>query len=103
MTGRLVRVNGAELWTSGIGDPGSPAILLVNGASGQSIWWRDEFCAALVSAGRYVIRFDHRDTGPSTCFDFASRPYKISDLARDAVGILDSDTGEWVLHFHLHT
>ena len=48
MTGRLVRVNGVELWTSGIGDPGSPAILLVNGASGQSIWWRDEFCAKLV-------------------------------------------------------
>ncbi len=88
MTGRLVRANGSELWTEGLGDPRAPAILLVNGACYQSIWWRDEFCAKLVSANRYVIRFDHRDTGPSTCFDFASNPYTISDLARDAAGIL---------------
>jgi pimeloyl-ACP methyl ester carboxylesterase len=37
-----------------------------------------------------VIRYDNRDTGQSTCFDFAKDPYSCADMARDAVGVLDA-------------
>jgi esterase len=36
-----------------------------------------------------VIRFD-RDTGQSTCLDFAKSPYTVADMADDAVGLLDA-------------
>ena len=29
---------------------------------------------AIVDWGRYVIRYDNRDTGQTTCFDFAQDP-----------------------------
>jgi pimeloyl-ACP methyl ester carboxylesterase len=45
------------------------------GTSTQGIGWPDELVDALVAGGRQVIRFDHRDTGRSTCADFATRPY----------------------------
>ena len=28
-------------------------------------WWEDEFCMRLVAGGRFVVRYDHRDTGQS--------------------------------------
>jgi pimeloyl-ACP methyl ester carboxylesterase len=37
-----------------------------------------------------VIRYDNRDTGQSTCLDFAQSPYDLSDMARDAIGVLDA-------------
>jgi pimeloyl-ACP methyl ester carboxylesterase len=37
-----------------------------------------------------VIRYDNRDTGQSTCFDFAQAPYTLADMARDAAGVLDA-------------
>ena len=43
----------------------------------------------LVAGGRQVIRFDHRDTGRSTCVDFATQPYALADMAADAVAVLD--------------
>jgi len=35
------------------------------------------------------IRFDHRDTGRSTCVDFATQPYVLADMAADALAVLD--------------
>jgi pimeloyl-ACP methyl ester carboxylesterase len=43
----------------------------------------------LVSGGRQVIRFDHRDTGRSTCVDFRLHPYTLADMAADALAVLD--------------
>jgi pimeloyl-ACP methyl ester carboxylesterase len=37
-----------------------------------------------------VIRYDHRDTGRSTTVDFSTHPYTLSDVAADAVGLLDA-------------
>ena len=87
---RVVKANGIDVWTEDFGSPADPAILLVMGATAQGILWPEEFCMALVAAGRYVIRFDNRDTGKSTCFDFATAPYALGDMARDAVGVLDA-------------
>src|SRR5215831_14787974 len=90
MAERMVRANGIELWCEDFGDPGNPAVLLVMGAGGQGIMWPEEFCAALADAGFYVIRYDNRDTGHSTCVDFSKAPYTLSDMARDAIGLLDA-------------
>jgi pimeloyl-ACP methyl ester carboxylesterase len=90
MTERIVRVNGIEIWCEDFGRPGDPALLLVMGATAQGILWPDELCRSLATGGRHVIRYDNRDTGQSTCFDFAKQPYTLADMARDAVGLLDA-------------
>lgn len=90
MPERTVGTNGIELWCEDFGAPRDPALLLIMGAGGQGILWPEEFCAALAAAGRYVIRFDNRDTGQSTCLDFAKSRYTLADMAHDALGLLDA-------------
>lgn len=90
MAERRVKSNGIELWTESFGDPGAPPILLVMGASAQGLGWPEEFIDLLVAGGRYVIRYDHRDTGQSTCIDFQKNPYTLEELAADARGLLDA-------------
>jgi pimeloyl-ACP methyl ester carboxylesterase len=68
------------------------AVLLVMGTSAQGIGWPDELVEVLVDGGRQVIRFDHRDTGRSTCVDFATHPYTLADMAADAMAVLDADS-----------
>ena len=70
--------------------PSEPTILLVMGAGGQAILWPDELIDTLVAGGRHVIRYDNRDVGQTTCFDFANNPYTIADMAADAVAVLDA-------------
>ena len=86
---RTLTANGIEIWTEAFGDSDSPATLLIMGASAQGIRWPNELIDGLVAAGRHVIRYDNRDTGQSTSFDFAAHPYTLDDLALDAVGVLD--------------
>ena len=90
MTERVVKANGIDIWTEDFGDPADPPLLLVMGATAQGIAWPDEFCSMLADGGRHVIRYDNRDTGQSTCFDFATSPYTITDMAKDAVGVMDA-------------
>lgn len=90
MPERMVKANGVDIWTEDFGNPSDPALLLVMGATAQGILWPEEFCEALAAAGRYVIRYDNRDTGQSTCIDFSAQPYAISDMANDAIGVLDA-------------
>ena len=59
-------MNGVELCTEPFGDPGDPPILLVMGLGASMLWWEDGFCRLLAEYGRFVIRYDHRDTGRST-------------------------------------
>ncbi len=84
-----VHVGEIELWSEGLGNPGHPPLLLVMGANASGMIWPDEFLAMLVAGGRYVIRYDHRDTGRSTCRDFQQHPYGLTDLAQDALAVLD--------------
>jgi len=71
------------------GDRGDPAVLLIMGAMASMLWWPDGFCARLARAGRFVIRYDNRDTGRSTGYEPGTATYTVDDLAADAVGVLD--------------
>lgn len=78
---------GIRLWTEDVPGPGDP-VLLVMGANYAAPTWPDELIALLAQRHR-VIRYDHRDTGRST-HAFDERPYGITDLAADAVTVLDA-------------
>jgi pimeloyl-ACP methyl ester carboxylesterase len=78
-----------RLWAERLGRPGDPAVLLIMGTSAQGIGWPDELAEVLVAGGRQVIRYDHRDTGRSSCVDFDARPYALADMAADAIAVLD--------------
>ncbi|MFG2785330.1 alpha/beta fold hydrolase [Streptomyces prunicolor] len=104
LTARNVGLSGIEIAYECFGDPGAPPVLLIMGAGAQMINWPEEFCQALVDRGLHVIRFDTRDSGRSTHFpdapvpnfaaapagDFSTASYTLSDLAADAVGLLDA-------------
>ncbi len=87
---QMAKTNGIEVWYETFGKKEDSAVLLVMGGGCQGIHWPTEFCRRLAAEGLYVIRYDHRDTGLSTCFDFAKAPYDMLDLTRDAIGLLDA-------------
>ena len=86
----MVPSNGVDLCVETFGEPSDPPVLLIAGAASSMDWWEDEFCRRLAAGGRYVIRYDHRDTGRSTSFPAGAPPYSGPDLARDALGLLDA-------------
>jgi pimeloyl-ACP methyl ester carboxylesterase len=86
---RLINVNGVELCTESFGDPADPPIVLVVGIGGSMLWWQDGFCRLLAGHGRFVIRYDQRDTGKSTTYEPGRPGYTGGDLLADAVAVLD--------------
>lgn len=82
----------------------APVVLLIMGVASQMIHWPEVFCRELVERGLQVIRFDNRDAGHSTHLsdspvpnlpaalagDLSSAAYTLSDMAADAVGLLDA-------------
>lgn len=89
MNSFLVETNKISIFAETFGDRANPCILLIMGATAQGIMWDEDFCYNLASAGYFVIRYDHRDTGKSTRVNYVEQPYELSDLAFDALGILD--------------
>ncbi len=87
---RMIEANGVELCTEAFGDPADPAVLLVMGIGASMLWWEEGFCRILAGGGRFVIRYDHRDTGRSVTYEPGSPGYTGADLVRDAVGVLDA-------------
>lgn len=83
-------VNGIEVCAETFGEPADPAVLLIAGGASSMDWWEDEFCRRLAAGGRFVVRYDHRDTGRSTSFPAGDPPYSDVDLANDALGLLDA-------------
>jgi pimeloyl-ACP methyl ester carboxylesterase len=92
---------GVTLCYESFGDPDDTPILLIMGLATQMIAWHEEFCEQLAERGFYVVRFDNRDIGRSTHFDF--RPpgakqlltrrlppeqYSLSDMAEDTAALL---------------
>lgn len=90
VTEMMLPVNGIQICAEVFGEPGDPALLLLGGAASSMDWWDAEFCRRLAAGGRYVIRFDYRDTGRSTSFPAGAPPYAVTDLANDALGVLDA-------------
>ena len=98
--------NGLELTYETYGDPADPTVLMVMGLGAQMLSWDEGFCALLVARGFHVVRFDNRDIGQSTWIDTpgldvgaavlaafggdtSQAPYTLSDMAADAIGLLD--------------
>jgi pimeloyl-ACP methyl ester carboxylesterase len=101
--------SGIDICYETFGRPDDPAVLLVMGLGGPMGWWPNAFCEQLAERGFYVIRYDNRDTGRSTKLrqhlvsqvDIVraflnlpgparvTAPYSLSDLAGDAIGLLD--------------
>ena len=90
MAERMIEANGVELCTEPFGNPGDPPILLVMGMGGSMLWWEDGFCRMLADGGRFVIRYDHRDTGRSVFYQPVHPGYTAADLVADAAGVLDA-------------
>jgi len=96
--------NGIGIAYQRLGIPEAPAVLLIMGVAAQLIDWPDAFCHRLVERGLQVIRFDNRDAGLSTHItnapppdlpavlagNFESVSYTLSDMAADAVGLMDA-------------
>jgi pimeloyl-ACP methyl ester carboxylesterase len=87
---RMIEANGVELCAESFGDPADPPILLVMGVGASMLWWEEGFCRMLADGGRFVIRYDHRDTGRSVCYEPGRPGYGGADLTADAAGVLDA-------------
>ena len=103
-----ITANGIQLEYEAFGDPAETPLLLVMGLGAQLTLWPLELVDALVARGYYVIRYDNRDIGLSQKFSaggvpnfkrvalmrlFGLRariPYRLSDMAADAAGLLDA-------------
>jgi len=102
------RVGEIDLEYEDLGPRDGRPLLLIMGLGAQMILWEDDLCAALIERGHRVIRFDNRDVGRSTRLVHAGMPdmaraagaffgglpveapYTLSDMAGDAVGLLDA-------------
>ena len=89
MTEQFLNVNGVRLCVETFGRADDPAILLIHGASASMLWWESELCERLAAQGRFVLRYDQRDTGRSTTYPVGAPAYDLVDLAGDALAILD--------------
>ena len=103
MDERFCEIGDVTLCYETFGEAEDPAVLLIMGLGTQMIAWHEDFCRQLAQRGFHVIRFDNRDVGRSTSFDHARPPtrgeiirrrpkaaaYDLSDMAADAVGLLD--------------
>jgi pimeloyl-ACP methyl ester carboxylesterase len=97
--------DGIEIEYATSGDPGDPALLLINGLAQQLIDWDRELIEAFVDRGFFVIGFDNRETGLSSrtarrvsigaslraaiAGTTADVPFRLDDMADDAVAVLD--------------
>jgi pimeloyl-ACP methyl ester carboxylesterase len=87
---QLLQANGVELCVETFGARTDPAILLIHGASASMDFWETPFCERLAAESRFVIRYDHRDTGRSVSYEAGKPQYSSDDLVADPVGILDA-------------
>jgi pimeloyl-ACP methyl ester carboxylesterase len=87
---RMIDAGGIALCTESFGDRSDPPVLLVMGTGASMLWWDEGLCRMIAEAGRFVIRYDHRDTGRSVTCEPGRPGYTGADLVRDAVGVLDA-------------
>jgi pimeloyl-ACP methyl ester carboxylesterase len=87
---QLLKINGVELCVETFGDPVDPAIVLVAGSAASMLWWDADLCEHIAARGRFVVRYDHRDTGRSTCCPPGRPAYSFADLTHDVLGVQDA-------------
>ncbi|CAM4200074.1 alpha/beta hydrolase [Nocardia ninae] len=87
---QLVELNEFELCFETFGNPADSAILLIDGAAASMLWWETELCEQISRGDRFVVRYDNRDTGRSTSYPKGRPGYAYTDLAADALGLLDA-------------
>jgi pimeloyl-ACP methyl ester carboxylesterase len=87
---RFIEANGVELCTESFGDPADPPVLLIMGVGASMLWWEDGLCRLLARGGRFVVRYDHRDTGRSVSYAPGRPGYTGADLVADAAGVLEA-------------
>jgi pimeloyl-ACP methyl ester carboxylesterase len=87
---RMVEVDGVELCAQTFGSADDPPVLLVMGLAASMLHWEDDFCERLADGSRFVIRYDHRDTGRSVSYPPGAPGYTGDDLIADAAGLLDA-------------
>ena len=84
-------VNGLTMHMLEAGTPGAPCLLLLHGFPELAYSWR-KVMLPLAAAGYHVIAPDQRGyghtAGADTSYDGDLRPYRMLNLARDAVGLL---------------
>ena len=103
-----ISANGIAIEVQDEGLPNGEPLLLIMGLGMQLTSWPDELVQGLISQGFRVIRFDNRDAGLSQGFDHLGvpnlplaalqhfvhlpvrSPYRLADMARDALGVLDA-------------
>jgi pimeloyl-ACP methyl ester carboxylesterase len=83
-------VDDGTLFTESFGDSNAPPVLLIMGAMASGVWWPSSFCVQLASRGRFVIRYDHRDTGRSISYGPGGATYSTETLADDALAVLNA-------------
>jgi pimeloyl-ACP methyl ester carboxylesterase len=102
------KANGIEIEYETAGNKSDPALLMIMGLGAQLTIWPDALFEGLATKGFFVIRYDNRDTGLSTDFgswgmpnlmeafgrlmrrEKVDAPYRLADMAADAVGLLDA-------------
>src|SRR5688572_22169143 len=77
--------NGVALGIETFGDDRDPLVLLAGGTTMLS--WPDALCERLAAGGRWVVRYDLRDSGESTTVDPDAPAYTLRDLATDAAAL----------------
>ncbi len=94
---------GITICHESFGDRSDPPVLLVMGLGMQMVGWHQDFCRELADRGFHVTRYDNRDTGHSTLFDFSppalgqmvarrftAEQYRLEDMAEDAAGLIEA-------------
>jgi len=90
MAEQMIQANGVDLCAESFGNPADPPVLLVMGIGASMLWWEEGFCRMLAERGRFVLRYDHRDTGRSVTYPPGRPGYTGDDLVADAAGVLDA-------------
>ena len=62
----MTKAAAPEIVSQTFGDSRDPAMLLIMGSMASMLWWPEALCKKLAGEGRFVIRYDNRDTGLST-------------------------------------